>query len=294
MAATRRAIRCWPRRAGSSASTSPARAARSTCRWRPPARRSSARSGRRSPRCRTARPSAIASSRSASAARRRPRGGRRDRPQSVVDRRALPPDRRRRRHADRIRRRARPQARAARAGGDGRRRRAPARRSCGAERPGRIAAGRLTRAGPPGGPRAVAPIPTVHFPPMRIAADVRTVIVLALTGLLLGGCASRPVNPKLDVADRSAGYRAEGRAIRGEASDTMVVLAFSGGGTRAAAFSFGVLEELRRTRGRRRRASAPACSTRSTSSPACRAAASPRSPTRCTARSCSTSTSSGS
>ena len=82
---------------------------------------------------------------------------------------------------------------------------------------------------------------------MRIAADVRPVLILALAGLLLGGCASRPVNPKLDIADRSAGYRTEGRAIRGEASDTMVVLAFSGGGTRAAAFSYGVLEELRRT-----------------------------------------------
>lgn len=68
-----------------------------------------------------------------------------------------------------------------------------------------------------------------------------------IVALSLGACASRPINPKLDAADRKAGYRVETRAIRGEASDTMVVLAFSGGGTRAAAFSFGVLEELRRT-----------------------------------------------
>ncbi len=73
--------------------------------------------------------------------------------------------------------------------------------------------------------------------------------MLALLALLLAGCATvtRPINPKLEVADRRAGYRTEGHAIQGAASDTMVVLAFSGGGTRAAAFSFGVLEELRRT-----------------------------------------------
>ena len=65
--------------------------------------------------------------------------------------------------------------------------------------------------------------------------------------LALAGCASRPVNPSLKEADRSYGYRSEGHAIRGAAGDTMIVLAFSGGGTRAAAFSFGVLEELRDT-----------------------------------------------
>jgi len=72
-------------------------------------------------------------------------------------------------------------------------------------------------------------------------------LLLVVVALLLGACASRPINPKLDVADPKAGYRSEGRTIRGAASDTMVVLAFSGGGTRAAAFSYGVLEELRRT-----------------------------------------------
>jgi len=71
--------------------------------------------------------------------------------------------------------------------------------------------------------------------------------MLVATGLLAGGCASRPVNPRIDVADYKAGYRSEGRAIRGAAGDTMIVLAFSGGGTRAASFAYGVLEELRRT-----------------------------------------------
>ena len=72
-------------------------------------------------------------------------------------------------------------------------------------------------------------------------------MLLVGLALALAGCASRPVNPPLKEADRGYGYRTEGQAIRGAASDTMVVLAFSGGGTRAAAFSFGVLEALRDT-----------------------------------------------
>jgi NTE family protein len=71
--------------------------------------------------------------------------------------------------------------------------------------------------------------------------------VMAGVAVALGGCASRPVNPPVQKAERSFGYRAEGQANRGAAGDTMIVLAFSGGGTRAAAFSFGVLEELRDT-----------------------------------------------
>ena len=70
---------------------------------------------------------------------------------------------------------------------------------------------------------------------------------LALALVVLAGCATRPVNPPLGQADPRVGYRNESRAIRGTADDTFVVLAFSGGGTRAAAFSYGVLEELRRT-----------------------------------------------
>lgn len=81
---------------------------------------------------------------------------------------------------------------------------------------------------------------------MNVAGLRALCLLMACVTLALGGCASRPINPPLQQVDRAAGYRAEGRAFRGEASDTMVVLAFSGGGTRAAAFSFGVLEELRR------------------------------------------------
>ena len=65
--------------------------------------------------------------------------------------------------------------------------------------------------------------------------------------LALGGCATRPVNPPIAQADPKAGYRIENRLATGEKKKNLVILAFSGGGTRAAAFSYGVLEALRRT-----------------------------------------------
>ncbi len=65
--------------------------------------------------------------------------------------------------------------------------------------------------------------------------------------LLLGGCATRPINPPITQTDPSAGYRFETRQARDLNKDNLVILAFSGGGTRAAAFSYGVLEFLRRT-----------------------------------------------
>ncbi len=63
----------------------------------------------------------------------------------------------------------------------------------------------------------------------------------------MGGCATRPINPPIAKADSHAGYRLETRPPRGDSPDTLIILAFSGGGTRAAAFSYGVLETLRRT-----------------------------------------------
>jgi NTE family protein len=67
--------------------------------------------------------------------------------------------------------------------------------------------------------------------------------------VLLGGCATRPINPPITQADPGTGYRYEVRQSRSKdnSKEAMVVLAFSGGGTRAAAFSYGVLEFLRRT-----------------------------------------------
>lgn len=72
---------------------------------------------------------------------------------------------------------------------------------------------------------------------------------LLLTALLIGGCASRPVNQPITKADPQAGYRPYLLLPKRQNNDphTLFVLSFSGGGTRAAAFSYGVLEELRRT-----------------------------------------------
>ncbi|CAB3801244.1 patatin-like phospholipase family protein [Pararobbsia alpina] len=71
-------------------------------------------------------------------------------------------------------------------------------------------------------------------------------LVLALL-LLVGGCASRPINRPITHADPNSGYRLVTRPQYLTADENLVILAFSGGGTRAAAFSYGVLEFLRNT-----------------------------------------------
>jgi NTE family protein len=65
--------------------------------------------------------------------------------------------------------------------------------------------------------------------------------------LLVAGCASRPVNPPLAEVNRNSGYRFQTRQQYDTDRKNLVILAFSGGGTRAAAFSYGVLEKLRDT-----------------------------------------------
>ncbi len=72
-------------------------------------------------------------------------------------------------------------------------------------------------------------------------------LLVAATFLLLAGCATRSTNPPITQTDPSRGYRFETRQAHAKEKDNVVVLAFSGGGTRAAAFSYGVLEFLRRT-----------------------------------------------
>lgn len=77
----------------------------------------------------------------------------------------------------------------------------------------------------------------------RFVLWVWEIIVLGM----LAGCAHYPVNKPLNQIDPDAGYR--GRNIIDPENDDriLLMLAFSGGGTRAAAFSYGVLETFRDT-----------------------------------------------
>ena len=72
-------------------------------------------------------------------------------------------------------------------------------------------------------------------------------ILLVTAALLVGGCAHYPVNAPLAAADARGGYRFEKAAPQTNSDDLLLILAFSGGGTRAAALSYGVLEELKKT-----------------------------------------------
>jgi NTE family protein len=62
--------------------------------------------------------------------------------------------------------------------------------------------------------------------------------------LLFGGCATRQVNPPIAKYNPGSLHQFQRQWHRGNQQD-LVILAFSGGGTRAAAFSYGVLETLR-------------------------------------------------
>src|SRR3990167_8743634 len=71
-------------------------------------------------------------------------------------------------------------------------------------------------------------------------------------GLLLGGCASLVPPPKpaapLDTVNTQYGYRFSNLPPGPDNSDgLLMVVSFSGGGTRSAALAYGVLHKLRST-----------------------------------------------
>jgi NTE family protein len=78
---------------------------------------------------------------------------------------------------------------------------------------------------------------------------VRSAEALPLAALLivfaLAGCATRPVNPRIEHFDATTTYTFQRPSGSPEDRQHLVLLAFSGGGMRAAAFSYGVLETLR-------------------------------------------------
>lgn len=81
----------------------------------------------------------------------------------------------------------------------------------------------------------------------RKICSLRGVLALAAACcMLMDGCAHWPATPRLAQVDTS-GYRLANVTRPGQSEDLLIILAISGGGMRAAALGYGVLEELRRT-----------------------------------------------
>jgi len=76
---------------------------------------------------------------------------------------------------------------------------------------------------------------------------MRSSIAFLAVALFASGCAHYPINAPLAVMDGRTGYRFENTAFSTNSDALLLMLAFSGGGTRAAALDYGVLEELART-----------------------------------------------
>lgn len=76
----------------------------------------------------------------------------------------------------------------------------------------------------------------------------RALLWLALLIAAASGCSYRTANTKLQRYDINYGYRPKEHLEKRPFGDVLLFLAFSGGGTRAAALSYGVLQELRDTR----------------------------------------------
>jgi NTE family protein len=74
----------------------------------------------------------------------------------------------------------------------------------------------------------------------------RALLLAAAFCCFASGCAHWPATPKLEQAD-APGYRLREVVRPGQSEDMLVIVAISGGGMRAAALGYGVLEELRRT-----------------------------------------------
>jgi NTE family protein len=76
---------------------------------------------------------------------------------------------------------------------------------------------------------------------------LRIFFSLFLSVFMVAGCAHYPVNQPLKQVDPQSGYRGRYMGTPGNSEHLLLYLTFSGGGTRAAALSYGVLEELRIT-----------------------------------------------
>ncbi len=93
---------------------------------------------------------------------------------------------------------------------------------------------------------------TFGEPPLRTPRQVSDRRILPwLYGLILlvalAGCAHYPINQPLRQVDIETGYRGRNLLNPENDDELLLLLSFSGGGTRAAAFSYGVLETFRDT-----------------------------------------------
>jgi NTE family protein len=86
---------------------------------------------------------------------------------------------------------------------------------------------------------------------MRLSASAPKGVLLLAALLLLSSCSSKHyfVNPPLKVEEQGPRYGIPDLPPKAENSDSLhIIVTFSGGGYRAAALSYAVLEELHRTR----------------------------------------------
>jgi NTE family protein len=81
---------------------------------------------------------------------------------------------------------------------------------------------------------------------MKTPKLIRRLLILLIAVGVMGGCAHYPDNPSMASISMASGYRYGVVRKPPQKDKPFVILAFSGGGTRAAAFSFGLMEELRK------------------------------------------------
>lgn len=74
-----------------------------------------------------------------------------------------------------------------------------------------------------------------------------SILISAWVAIIVVGCIHYPINQPIKELHANAGYRVAQLKDPENSDHLLLFLSFSGGGTRAAALSYGVLEELRKT-----------------------------------------------
>lgn len=96
-------------------------------------------------------------------------------------------------------------------------------------------------------PAALSPRSKRSVPSARSIVDAVLRLVAMLAAGVLAGCAHAPLNQPLARYDYTSSYRYQPAVPEAPDAPLSIVLFFSGGGTRAAALSYGVMQELART-----------------------------------------------